>query len=411
MHNGEIVMTSEIRIRPNDPALIPIAEKVFAGERLTFEDGLTLFASFDLLTIGQLADEVNRRINGGQFVYFNQNRHINPTNICAFHCNFCSFRRNPDDPDAYIWSPEEIVERVRPTITDEVTEFHIVGGLHPEYGFDYYVDVLRALKQAFPNVHLKAFTAVEIDFFSQMTGLSHEEILRQLIDAGLSSMPGGGAEIFHPEIRRRICPEKADAETWLHVHRTAHRLGLRTNATMLYGHIERPEHRVDHLIRLRQLQDETGGFQTFIPLRYHPEHNQLGKRATWTTAHDTLKTIAVSRLMLDNFPHIKAYWVMLTPPIAQIALHFGADDIDGTVVEERIYHEAGATTERQLDKLDLIRLVRSAGKIPVERDTLYNIIRIYDRPLEAIEAEILARRKRRIMEQARQRRLRAHLRA
>ncbi len=404
-------MEGEIRIRPNDPALIPIAEKVFAGERLTFEDGVTLFSSFDLLTIGQLADEVNRRLNGGKYVYFNQNRHINPTNICAFHCNFCSFRRDPGDPDAYIWSPEEIVERIRPTVTDEVTEFHIVGGLHPEYGFDYYVDVLRALRDAFPWVQLKAFTAVEIDFFSQMTGLSHEEVLKRLIDAGLDTMPGGGAEIFHPDIRRRICPEKADADTWLAVHRTAHTLGLRTNATMLYGHIEGIEHRVDHLVRLRELQDETGGFQTFIPLRYHPENNQLGKRATWTTAHDTLKTIAVSRLMLDNFPHIKAYWVMLTPPIAQLALHFGADDIDGTIVEERIYHEAGATTERQLDRLDLIRLVRSAGKIPVERDSLYRILRVYDRPLEEIEAEIIARRKRRIMEQARQRRLRAQIQA
>jgi len=398
-------MERSIPIPPNDPELIPIAQKVLSGERLTFEDGMTLFRSFDLLTIGQLADWVNRRINGGEFVYFNQNRHINPTNICAFHCNFCSFRRNPGDPDAYIWSPEEIVERIRPTVTDRVTEFHIVGGLHPEYGFEYYVDVLKALREAYPNVHLKAFTAVEIDFFSQMTGLSHEEILRRLMDAGLSSMPGGGAEIFHPDIRRRICPEKADAETWLEVHRTAHRLGLRTNATMLYGHIEAFEHRVDHLLRLRELQDETGGFQTFIPLRYHPENNQLGKRATWTTAHDTLKTIAVSRLLLDNFPHIKAYWVMLTPPIAQIALHFGADDIDGTVVEERIYHDAGSTTEQQLDKLDLIRLIRSAGKIPVERDTLYNIIEIYDRPLEEIEAEVRARRKQRIMEQARARRV------
>ncbi len=397
-------MHGQLTIHPNDPDLIPIAEKVLAGERLTFEDGVTLFNSFDLLTIGQLADHVNRRLNGGQYVYFNQNRHINPTNICAFHCNFCSFRRDPGEPGAYAYTPEEIVERIRPTVHERVTEFHIVGGLHTEYGFDYYLEVLRALKAAYPWVHLKAFTAVEIDFFSQMTGLSHEEVLRQLMDAGLGSMPGGGAEIFHPEVRRRICPEKADAETWLAVHRTAHRLGLRTNATMLYGHIEKYEHRVDHLIRLRELQDETGGFQTFIPLRYHPENNQLGKRATWTTAHDTLKTIAISRLMLDNFPHIKAYWVMLTPPIAQLALHFGADDIDGTVVEEKIYHEAGATTEQQLDKLELIRLVRATGKIPVERDTLYNIIEIYDRPLEEIEAEVIARRKRRIIEQARARR-------
>ncbi len=360
-----------------------LVAKVEAGERLDFDDGVRLFRSHDLLTIGQMADLVNRRRNGGRYVYFNQNRHINPTNVCAFHCNFCSFARpREDSPGAYTWTPEEIVERIRPDVHPRVTEFHIVGGLHPRLGFDYYENILRALKAAYPWVHLKAFTAVEIDFFAQLTGLDHETILRRLMDAGLGSLPGGGAEIFHPEIRRRICPEKADAETWLSIHRTAHRLGLRTNATMLYGHIEGYEHRVDHLLRLRALQDETGGFQTFIPLRYHPENNNLGRHLDWTTAHDTLKTLAISRILLDNFPHIKAYWVMLTPPIAQLALHFGADDIDGTVVEEKIYHEAGATTEESLDKFDLLRLIKAAGKIPVERDTLYNIIEIYDKPIE-----------------------------
>ena len=365
-----------------------IVEKVVAGERLSFDDGMRLFQSFDLLTIGQLADLVNRRINGGEYVYFNQNRHINPTNVCAFHCNFCSFARHSDDePGAYTWTPEQILDRIRGDVHPRVTEFHIVGGLHPQLGFEYYEDVLRALKREYPHIHLKAFTAVEIDFFSQMTGMDHETILRRLMDAGLGSMPGGGAEIFHPDIRRRICPEKADAETWLAVHRTAHRLGLRTNATMLYGHIEGYEHRVDHLLRLRELQDETGGFQTFIPLRYHPENNNLGRHLDWTTAHDTLKTMAVSRILLDNFPHIKAYWVMLTPPIAQLSLHFGADDIDGTVVEEKIYHDAGATTEEFLDKFDLLRLIKAAGKTPVERDTLYNVIEIYDKPLEAYAPE------------------------
>lgn len=363
--------------------LAEIAAKVEAGERLSFDDGLRLFQSHDLLTIGQLADLVNTRLNGGQNVYFNQNRHVNPTNVCAFHCNFCSFARTSDDaPGAYTWTPAEIVERIRPDVHPRVTEFHIVGGLHPELGFEYYEEVLRALKAAYPWVHLKAFTGVEIDFFSQLTGMDHETVLRRLMAAGLSSMPGGGAEIFHPEVRRKICPEKADAETWLAVHRTAHRLGLRTNATMLYGHIEKYEHRVDHLLRLRALQDETHGFQTFIPLRYHPENNNLGRRLDWTTAHDTLKTMAISRLLLDNFPHIKAYWVMLTPPIAQLALHFGADDIDGTVVEEKIYHDAGATTEEQLDKFDLLRLIKAAGKTPVERDTLYNVVEVYDGPLE-----------------------------
>ena len=363
--------------------LTDVIARVHAGERLNYDDGLRLFRSHDLLTIGQLADLVNTRLNGNQYVYFNQNRHINPTNVCAFHCNFCSFARPLEDsPGAYTWTPAEIVERVRPDVHERVTEFHIVGGLHPRLGFDYYVDILVALKQAYPWIHLKAFTAVEIDFFAQLMGLSHEAILRRLMDAGLDSMPGGGAEIFHPEVRLKICPEKADADTWLSVHRTAHRLGLHTNATLLYGHIEQYEHRVDHLLRLRELQDDTGGFQTFIPLRSHPENNNLGRRLDWTTAHDTLKTLAVSRLLLDNFAHVKAYWIMLTPPIAQLALHFGADDIDGTVVEEKIYHDAGATTDEQLDKFDLLRLIKAAGKTPVERDTVYNVVEVYDQPIE-----------------------------
>lgn len=373
--------------------LTDIIGKVQAGQRLGFEDGVRLFESHDLLTIGQLADLVNTRHNGGRFVFFNQNRHINPTNVCAFHCNFCSFRRDEGEDGAYTWRPAEIVDHVRADATPNVTEFHIVGGLHTSEPFEYYEDVLRALKQAYPWIHLKAFTAVEIDFFAEMTGMSHEQVLRRLMAAGLDSMPGGGAEIFHPEIRRKICPEKADGDTWLAIHRTAHELGLRTNATMLYGHIEQPEHRVDHLLRLRDLQDDTGGFQTFIPLRFHADNNALGQRANWTTAHDTLKTLAVSRILLDNFPHIKAYWIMLTPPIAQLALHFGADDIDGTVVEEKIYHEAGATTDEQLDKLELIRLIVAAGKVPAERDTLYNVVTVYDRPLAEIEAEMIARRK------------------
>ncbi len=381
-------------VRTQTTELTDIIAKVQAGERLGFADGVRLFESHDLLTIGQLADLVNTRHNGGRYVFFNQNRHINPTNVCAFHCNFCSFRRDEGEEGAYTWRPDEIVEHVRADATPNVTEFHIVGGLHTSEPFEYYEDVLRALKQAYPWIHLKAFTAVEIDFFADMTGMNHAEVLRRLMAAGLDSMPGGGAEIFHPEIRRKICPEKADGDTWLAIHRTAHELGLRTNATMLYGHIEQAEHRVDHLLRLRDLQDDTGGFQTFIPLRFHADNNALGQRANWTTAHDTLKTLAVSRILLDNFPHIKAYWIMLTPPIAQLALHFGADDIDGTVVEEKIYHEAGATTDEQLDKLELIRLIVAAGKVPAERDTLYNVVTVYDQPLAEIEAEMIARRKR-----------------
>ncbi len=380
-----------VRTRTTD--LTDIIDKVEAGVRLDFADGVRLFESHDLLTIGQLADLVNTRCNGGRYVYFNQNRHINPTNVCAFHCNFCSFRRDEGEAGAYTWRPDEIVEHVRADATPNVTEFHIVGGLHTSEPFEYYEEVLRALKQAYPWIHLKAFTAVEIDFFAQMTGMSHEQVLRRLMAAGLDSMPGGGAEIFHPDIRRKICPEKADGDTWLAIHRTAHELGLRTNATILYGHIEQAEHRVDHLLRLRDLQDDTGGFQTLVPLRFHADNNALGQRANWTTAHDTLKTLAVSRILLDNFPHIKAYWIMLTPPIAQLALHFGADDIDGTVVEEKIYHEAGATTDERLDKLELIRLIVAAGRVPAERDTLYNVVTVYDRPLAEIEAEMITRRK------------------
>jgi aminodeoxyfutalosine synthase len=367
-------MTTNHR-RESSP-IADLRDKVWAGERLTYDDGLRLFASRDLITLGRMADHV-RRIKHADVVYYNKNRHINPTNVCAFHCNFCSFKRNSDDEEgAYTWTPAQIVEHIRPTVDEGITEFHIVGGLHPDLGFEYYEDVLRALKREYPWVHLKAFTAVEIDFFAELTGLDHEDVLRRLIDAGLDSMPGGGAEIFHWDVRRKICPEKANAETWLDIHRTAHRLGLRTNATMLYGHIEKPEHRVDHLLRLRELQDETGGFQTFIPLAFHPEENALGRRLNreWTTGVDDLKTLAVSRVLLDNFSHVKAYWVMLTPALAQVALSFGANDLDGTVIEEKIYHEAGARTSQAMARADLTRLIQAAGYRPVERDTLYNVV-------------------------------------
>lgn len=368
-----------VSIRTHSP-IADLRDKVVAGERLTFDDGVRLFETNDLLTLGRMADRV-RRQKHGDAVYFNKNRHINPTNVCAFHCNFCSFKRNSDDEaGAYTWTPEQIVAHIRPTVDEGITEFHIVGGLHPGLGFEYYEDVLRALKREYPWVHLKAFTAVEIDFFAELTGLDHESVLRRLMDAGLDSMPGGGAEIFHWDVRKKICPEKANAETWLDIHRTAHRLGLRTNATMLYGHIEQHEHRVDHLIRLRELQDETGGFQTFIPLAFHPEENNLGKKLNrqWTTGVDDLKTLAASRLLLDNFQHVKAYWIMLTPALAQIALSFGADDLDGTVIEEKIYHEAGAKTSQAMAKSDLMKLIRAAGYRPVERDTLYNVVATYD---------------------------------
>lgn len=358
--------------------LAAIAAKVQAGERLSFEDGVQLYNTSNLLALGALADYANQQRNDTR-VYFVQNRHINPTNICAAHCNFCSFRRNGDEPDAYLLSVLEIVERAEQTATDRTREFHIVGGLHPELKLDYYCDMLRALKERFPTVHLKAFTAVEIDFLARMCGIGWEDVLRALRDAGLDAMPGGGAEIFHPRVRRKLCPEKIIGKGWLAIHGIAHSLGLKTNATMLYGHIEEVEDRVDHLIQLREQQDRSGGFLTFIPLAYHPENNNLGRsrKLTFTTGADDLKNLAVSRLLLDNFSHVKAYWVMLTPKLAQLSLSFGVSDIDGTVVEERVYHDAGARTEQALDRAQLIHLIRSAGRVPVERDALYQEVEVY----------------------------------
>ena len=333
-------MSSWIPKRDDD--LRDIAAKVDRGERLSFEDGVRLFEARDLLAVGKLAHQVRTRLHG-RHTYFNQNRHINPTNVCAAHCNFCSFRRNGDEPDAYTWTPEQMVARVRPVATRDITEFHLVGGLHPELGLTYYEETLRALKAAYPWIHLKALTAVEIEYLCRMEGVDHATALRRLIAAGLGSMPGGGAEIFHPRVRRKICPEKADADTWLAIHATAHRLGLKTNTTMLYGHIESFEDRVDHLVRLREQQDRTGGFQVFIGLAFHPENNNLGKRVDreWTTGYDDLKTLAVARLMLDNFAHIKAFWPIQTIKLAQTALAWGVDDFDGTVVWYDITKQEG----------------------------------------------------------------------
>ncbi|GIL12674.1 MAG: aminodeoxyfutalosine synthase [Chloroflexota bacterium] len=355
-----------------------IREKVHAGARLSYDEGLWLFEQRDVIQIGKLAQVVRRRLHGNK-VYFNKNRHINPTNVCAFHCNFCSFARTSDKEDgAYTYMPEQIPDKVRAAVEAGVREFHIVGGLHPTLGFDYYLDVLRTLKREFPHIHLKAFTAVEIDFFRELTGLSHEDVLRQLIEAGLDSMPGGGAEIFHWDVRRKICPEKANMETWLAVHDTAHRLGLKTNCTMLYGHIEKPEHRVHHMVALREQQDKSGGFQTFIALAFHPEENNLGRKLNrqWTTGVDDIKTLAISRLMLDNIPNIKAYWVMLTPQLAQVALNFGANDMDGTIIEEHIYQDAGAKKQTMTVE-ELKTFIRAAGYTPVERDTVYNEIEVF----------------------------------
>jgi aminodeoxyfutalosine synthase len=354
----------------SDPRLKDISPKVLAGERLSSEDGLALFESHDLLALGWLANHVREKRHGN-ICYFNVNRHINPTNVCVAHCKLCAFGRSPDAPGAYTFALEEIFQRAAQGVSEGATEFHIVGGLHPDLPFDYYLDLIRGLKQRFPHVHLKAFTAVEVHYYSRLAKISLRDVLVRMKEAGVDSLPGGGAEIFHPRVRRIICDHKVSGQMWLQIARTAHELGMRSNATMLYGHVEMPEERVDHLLRLRELQDKTHGFQTFIPLAFHPANTPLA-HLPGPTGMDDLKTIAVSRLLLDNFDHIKAYWIMLTPRIAQVALRFGADDLDGTVVEEKIYHDAGATTPEYMSRVELERLIRAAGRVPVERDTLYN---------------------------------------
>ena len=359
-------------LRIEDRALEPLAEKALAGQRLSFEDGVTLYKSSDLLALGYLGNALREKLHGRR-IYFNVNRHINPTNVCVASCKLCAFGRKPDAPGAYTMALEEAYRIAGENWTEAVTEFHIVGGLHPDLPFDYYVDLLRGLKERFPNVHLKAFTAVEIGYYSHMTRLSIREILERMKEAGLGSLPGGGAEIFAPHVRRIICDHKIGAHTWLKVHRTAHELGMHSNATMLYGHIESAEDRVDHLLQLRRLQDETHGFMTYIPLAFHPANTELGKMVPdrETSGVMDLKNVSVARLLLDNFPHIKAYWIMMTPRVAQVALRFGADDIDGTVVEEKIYHDAGAITPQTMTRQEITRLIREAGHEPFERDTLY----------------------------------------
>ncbi len=350
--------------------LAAIREKVEAGVRLSFEDGLSLEASHDLFAIGSMANLVRERYNG-DFGYYNVNTHINPTNVCVYKCDFCAFRADLNDPRAYVMDRAKILERAGAAHDRGATELHIVGGLHHKLPFSYYVDIVRWIKDAYPEIHIKAYTGVEIEFFAKIARLSIREVLEQLVEAGLGSLPGGGAEIFHPEVREEVCGAKASTETWLEVHRTAHKLGLHSNATMLYGHIDKAHHRIDHMVRLRELQDETGGFQTFIPLAFHPDNSRMDEIPKPSGMMD-LKTMAISRLMLDNFPHIKAYWVMLGVKTAQVALSFGADDIDGTIVHETIYHEAGAETPQEITVNEIRRLITEAGRIPVERDTLYH---------------------------------------
>lgn len=347
-----------------------IRNKVLSGIRLTKDEAVRLFETDDIFGLGRLASLVAGQKNGER-AFFVVNRHINPTNICVNRCRFCAFSRSRGEDGAYEFSISEIVERLRPSPSEPspYTEVHIVGGLHPDWSFNHYLDMISAVRKAFPSIHIKGFTAVEIDHFSRISGLPLRDVLERLKESGLDAMPGGGAEIFAERVRKRLCPQKISGKRWLEVHKTAHRCGIATNATMLYGHIEHIRERVDHLSRLRELQDETGGFQAFIPLAYHPRNTDIG--GFYTSGIDDLKTIAVSRLFLDNFPHIKAYWVMLGEKIAQLSLLFGADDLDGTIVEEKITHSAGALVGEGLTRKELVRLIEKAGKIPVERDAFY----------------------------------------
>jgi aminodeoxyfutalosine synthase len=355
------------------PSLVPIAAKLDAGARLSFDDGVALFRCPDLHAVGRLANRERERRHAGR-TYYNYNLRLEATNVCVASCLFCSFARlRPGDPQAYTMSLEQVFDKLRDRADQPLTEVHVVNGLHPDLPFEYYLDLLRGLKRIRPDVHLKCFTAVEIAFFADIYGLTDEQVLRALIEAGLDSLPGGGAEIFAERVRRKISHDKADAERYLAIHRLAHRLGLRSNITMLYGHIETMEERVDHMLRVRALQDETRGLQAFIPLAFHPDNNQLRKLPA-PSALDTLRVHAVARLLLDNVPHIKAFWIATGVEVAQLALWYGADDLDGTVQEERIYHMAGSRTPEAMATEAIRRLIRVAGRDPLERDTLYNII-------------------------------------
>ncbi len=407
-------------------SLKKIEDRVLSGKRLTSDDALALFHNDDIFTIGRLASQVAYQKNGNN-VYFVQNRHINPTNICVNRCKFCAFSRSKGAKGAYELSIKKIIKKLRTQNTEHRTqipphpplskggtrggnhasrithhglsEVHIVGGLHPDWPFDFYLEMLRQIKKSFPQIHIKAFTAVEIDYFSKISGLSLIDTLKALKNAGLDSIPGGGAEIFNSKVRAKICPEKISGRRWLEVMEKAHSIGIKSNATMLYGHHETYEHRVEHMLKLRDLQDRTGGFQAFIPLSFHPKNTKMNNPArplnsplgkgghrgvkggmggfagNYTSGIDDIKTIAISRIFLDNFAHIKAYWIMLGEKIAQLSLMFGADDLDGTVIEEKITHAAGALSENAMTRDELINLIKKAGKVPVERDSFYNPVR------------------------------------
>lgn len=352
-----------------------IKDKIENNQRVGEKDAIALFESHDLLQIGELAAEVNRRKNSDR-VFFNVNRHINYTNLCVNQCIFCAFSKEEGEEGGYTLALEQVCEKAIEAVAAGATEIHSVGGLHPTLPFEFYLDMIRAIKEVSPSLHVKAFTAVEIDYFSRISGLTVGEVIDALKKAGLGSMPGGGAEILGKEVRDKICPEKISGERWLEVTEQVHDAGLKTNATMLFGHLENYADRVDHLRQLRELQDRTGGFQSFIPLAFQPDNTRV-PGATGVSGVDALKTLAISRIYLDNFQHVKAYWVMLGLKIAQTALCFGVNDLDGTVIEEQIGHDAGADSPQVIAKERIINLIRKAGKTPIERDTLYNELRAY----------------------------------
>lgn len=352
--------------------LYDIYEKISDMQRLSFEDGIRLFESNDLHTIAYLANILRERKNQNN-TYYIINRHINYSNICKNSCKFCAFSKEKGEDGAYQMSINDVLDRASHIVQDGATELHIVGGLHPDLGLEFYVKMISSIHERFPDVHLQAFTAVEIAHFAELSKLTAYEILSELKNAGLGSLPGGGAEVFSESIRKELCPEKLSGKDWLDTMRTAHNLGLRSNATMLYGHIETNEDRINHMLKLRELQDETGGFMTFIPLAFHPKNTELSEFRGTTGVLD-LKMLAIGRLMLDNFDHIKAFWIMLGIKLSQISLSFGVDDIDGTVAEERITHSAGAETPEALSVREIESLIRETGRVPVERDTLYNRI-------------------------------------
>ena len=380
--DGFVVIDLRMRSRLNDLGLSDITDKLDAGERLSLEDGVRLFDCPDLLALGWLANREREKRHGAR-TYYNFNIRLEATNVCVASCLFCSFARlKPGDPGSYTMSLEETWDKLRERAHQPLTEIHIVNGLHPDLPFDYYTEMLRGFKRIRPGIHLKCFTAVEIAFFAELYEMTDEQVLRELQAAGLDSLPGGGAEIFAERVRRKICHDKCGTERYLEIHKTAHRLGMRSNVTMLYGHIETCEERVDHMLRARALQDQTGGFQAFIPLAFHPDNNQMRKLPA-PSATDTLRVHAVSRLMLDNIPHVKAFWIATGVEVAQLALWFGVDDLDGTVQEEKIYHMAGARTPEAMSTSAIRRLIRIAGREPVERDTLYNVVTGPEAPDEA----------------------------